>query len=218
MGKAPFMVPKPLGVPDVVERLTAVFAAIAGVGEKTARRYALSYAMGDLSDTGPAALLAQVLTVMRKTVHRCPRCFSITDTVGDEHCIGVCSICADPKRENGQLCVVATIQHMLAIEKSGAFRGRYLILGKLISPLEGVEAGDLPLDAFETIITMGMEVILALPVTVEGDATAMVIQRNLDGIGVRVTRIAAGMPHGGDIEHADQVTIGRALAERKEAK
>lgn len=215
MAKAPFIVPRPAGVPEVVERLTAAFSAIPGVGEKTARRYALWFAMGDLGATGPAGVLSQVLTVMRAQVHPCPACRAITDTPNEKDHLGLCGICADPKREAGVLCVVATMQHMLAIEKSGAMRGKYLVLGKLLSPLEGVDASDLPLADLSVMVTLGMEVVLALPVTVEGDATAMVITRELEGVGARVTRIAAGMPHGGDIEHADVVTLGQALRARR---
>lgn len=219
MAKRQFTVPKPSGVPEVVERLTDRFAVIPGVGKATARRFALFLAMGNLGDSGPAALLADDLDLMRAKVHRCPRCLAITDAAGDADCIGICPICEDPKRNSGQLCVVATMQDMLAIEKSGAYRGRYFILGKLLSPLEGVDAGELPLDEFETIVTLGMEVILALPVTVDGEATAILIQRELDGAGgVKVTRIASGMPHGGDIEHADQMTIGKAIEQRKEVR
>lgn len=216
MAKAQFTHAKQVGLPKTIERLADLFAQIPGVGQKTARRYALGYGMGDLSDTGPAALLAQVLTVMRKTVHRCPRCYAITDSIGDAHCAGLCDICADNKRDDRFLCVVATMQHMLAVEASGAYRGRYLILGKLISPLDGVNVGDLPLADFEVLLTPGMEVILALPMTVDGDATAMVIERELADMGmVCIYRIAAGMPHGGDLEHVDQITLSRALADRK---
>lgn len=213
--KAPYIVPRPAGVPEAVERLTAAFGAIPGVGERTARKYALWFAMADRGAQGPAATLAQVLTVMRQHVHACPRCRAITDTPPERDHAGLCGICADPKREAGVLCVVATMQHLLAIERSGAMRGRYLVLGKLLSPLEGVDASDLPLNDLSVMVSPGMEVVLALPVTVEGDATAMVITRELEGVGARVTRIAAGMPHGGDIEHADVVTLGQALRARR---
>lgn len=216
MGKAQFTHAKPVGLPKTIERLADLFAQIPGVGQKTARRYALFFAMGDLGDMGTAGQLTQVLTVARKTLHRCPRCYAITDSIGDEHCAGLCDICGDTKRDDRYLCVVATMQHMLAVEASGAYRGRYLILDKLISPLDGVNAGDLPLADFELLLTPGMEVILALPMTVDGDATAMVIQKELEDMGhVAISRIAAGMPHGGDLEHADQITLGRALADRK---
>lgn len=216
MAKAQFTHAKPVGLPKTIERMADLFAQIPGVGQKTARRYAMFFGMGDLGDVGPASQLAQVLTVMRRTVHRCPRCHAITDSIGDEHCIGLCDICADNKRDDRYLCVVATMQHMLAVEASGAYRGRYLILGKLISPLDGVNAGDLPLGDFELLLTPGMEVILALPMTVDGDATAMVVQKELEGMGiVAVSRIAAGVSHGSDLEYTDQITIGRALADRK---
>ena len=213
--KAPFIVPRPAGIPEAVERLTAAFGAIPGVGERTARKYALWFAMADRGAQGPAATLAQVLTVMRQHVHACPRCRAITDAPPERDHAGLCGICADPKREAGVLCVVATMVDMLAIERSGAYRGRYFVLGALVSPLNGIGIDELPIDALTAVLTLNTEVMLALPSSVDGAATGMVIASVLRGTVAKVTTLAQGMPHGGTVEHADQVTVIRAIEGRK---
>lgn len=214
MAKAPFTFVRPAGVPEVVERLTAVLAMIPGVGEKTARRHALWFASGDLGDKGPLAVLGQAADLVRAHVRLCPRCRMICDTPPGE----VCAICADGKRDASVLCVVASVLDLLAVEKSRAYRGRYFVLGTLVSPLEGVEAKDLPLDALAALTTPGMEVMLALPSSVDGSATVMVIAAALRGTGAKVTTLGQGMPHGGTVEHADQVTVGRAIEGRQEVR
>src|SRR6185295_14648303 len=126
--------------------------------------------------------------------------------------------CRDPRRDASLLCVVARVQDLLAIERSGAMRGRYFVLGKLLSPLEGIGASELPLDALKAAIageTPVREVLVATPPSVDGEATALLVARELAALGVNVTRIASGIPHGGDLEFADQITLGRAIAGRR---
>jgi len=109
--------------------------------------------------------------------------------------------------------VVARVQDLLAIERSGAMRGRYFVLGKLMSPLDGVHPSDIPIGRLrERIVSGGVrEVLLATPLTVDGEATALLVAREVGDLGVGVTRLASGVPHGGDLEYADQITLGRAI-------
>jgi recombination protein RecR len=129
-----------------------------------------------------------------------------------------CSICLDGKRDPRVLCIVARIQDLLAIERSGAMRGRYFILGRLISPLEGVGPEDLPLETLRRRIAEEpiAEIVVATPPSVDGEATALFLARELGGGSIRVSRIASGVPHGGDLEFADQITLGRAIEGRKD--
>jgi recombination protein RecR len=127
------------------------------------------------------------------------------------------SLGTDGKRDAKVLCVVARVHDLMAIERAGAMRGRYFVLGKLLSPLEGVGPEDLPLARLvERIRGDGVtEVIVATPPSVDGEATALLLKRELAPLGVAVTRIASGVPHGGDLEFADPITMGRALAGRQ---
>ena len=128
-----------------------------------------------------------------------------------------CDICRDTRRDDGVLCIVARIVDLLSIERSNAFRGRYFVLGKLLSPLEGVGAEQLPLERLADRIAQlaTREVLVATPPSVDGEATALLLAQRLRPLGVAVTRIASGVPHGGDLEYADPVTIGRAIAHRR---
>lgn len=130
----------------------------------------------------------------------------------------LCTICRDNKRDPSLVCVVARIQDLIAIERSGAMRGRYFVLGRLISPLEGVGPEDLPIEKLVRQIQEGaiQEILIATPPSVDGEATALLLRRELTRFPVRVSRIASGVPHGGDLEFADQVTLGRAIEGRKE--
>jgi recombination protein RecR len=129
----------------------------------------------------------------------------------------VCEVCLDGKRDAKVLCVVARVHDLMAIERAGSMRGRYFVLGKLLSPLEGIGPEDLPLARLiERIRGDGVtEVIVATPPSVDGEATGLLLKRELGPLGVAVTRIASGVPHGGDLEFADPITMGRALAGRQ---
>lgn len=209
----------PTALPERLTRVAQIFARLPGVGDKTALRFALFLALGDEEI---ARDLSRELREMRDHVRSCDRCGNIADSEGAGPTL--CSICADSRRDASMLCVVARVQDLLAIERSGAMRGRYFVLGRLLSPLEGVGAEDLPLDALKARIqgdleekesTAVKEVLVATPPSVDGEATALLIARELAPLGVRVSRIASGVPHGGDLEYADQVTLGRAIAGRK---
>jgi recombination protein RecR len=129
----------------------------------------------------------------------------------------LCAICRDRRREPHLLCIVHRVQDLLAIERSGAMRGRYFVLGRLLSPLDGVGPDELPLRALGARIREDEinEVILATPPSVDGEATALLLARELSQQGVKISRIASGVPHGGDLEFADQVTLGRAIDGRR---
>ncbi|MBL8715269.1 MAG: recombination protein RecR, partial [Myxococcales bacterium] len=129
----------------------------------------------------------------------------------------VCEVCADPRRDPTLLCVVAKVSDLSAIERSGAMRGRYFVLGRLVSPLDGVGPDDLPLDRLSARIREDgvREVIVATPPSVDGEATALLLARELEALGVTLSRIASGVPHGSELEFADQVTLGRAIAGRR---
>jgi recombination protein RecR len=126
-------------------------------------------------------------------------------------------VCRDSRRDPSVLCIVARVQDLLAIEKSSAVRGRYFVLGRLLSPLDGIGPEELPLrELMQRIRDDGVEeVILATPPSVDGEATALLLAQELAGKNLRLTRIASGVPHGGDLEFADQVTLGRAIDGRR---
>jgi recombination protein RecR len=202
----------PAGTPDRLARVVQLLARLPGVGEKTAQRYALFLATGEEAISRD---LGRELSALRDHVRPCVRCGNIADSEPEEP--AVCAVCRDGRREASLLCVVARVQDLLAIERSGAMRGRYFVLGRLLSPLEGVGAEELPLDALRERVRADQvtEVLVATPPSVDGEATALLVARELGALGVRVTRIASGVPHGGDLEFADQVTLGRAIEGRK---
>jgi recombination protein RecR len=190
-----------------------LFSRLPGVGEKTAQRFVLHLlAQGQ----GLPERLAEELTALATHIRPCERCGSVAE-VGDPDVPVWCTICLDQKRDPRLLCIVARVQDLLAIERSGAMRGRYFVLGKLLSPLEGVGAEDLPLESLRQRLDEGeiAEIVVATPPSVDGEATALLLSRELSERNVRISRIASGVPHGGDLEFADQITLGRAIEGRK---
>jgi recombination protein RecR len=210
--------------PDRLVRVIQLLSRLPGVGEKTAQRYALSLVTGDEST---ARELGRELGELRSFVRPCAACGHIAE-IGTDGGLALCSICRDKRRDPTLLCIVARVQDLLAIERSGSMRGRYFVLGKLLSPLDGVTKEDLGLDRLLARVRgegpggeVGespavTEALVATPPSVDGEATALLIARELGELGVRVTRIASGVPHGGDLEFADQVTIGRAIEHRRQ--
>jgi recombination protein RecR len=162
--------------------------------------------------------LGRALAELRDHVGPCTICGHVAE-VGADGEAPVCSICRDSRRDPSILCVVGRVQDLLSIERSGAMRGRYHVLGRLLSPLDGVTREDLPIDRLVERIAASegvvREVLVATPPSVDGEATALLLSRELGSMGVNVTRIASGVPHGGDLEFADQVTIGRAIEHRR---
>jgi recombination protein RecR len=198
-------------LPDRLRRVIELFAVLPGVGEKTAQRFALYFA-GEAANF--ASELGRELVELAEHVRPCERCGSLAD-VSDGRAL--CTICQDTRRDGRLLCIVHRIQDLIAIERSGAMRGRYFVLGKLLSPLDGIGPDQLPLPRlFERLREDSVrEVILATPPSVDGEATALLLARELASQAVSVTRIASGVPHGGDLEFADQVTLGRAIDGRR---
>jgi recombination protein RecR len=204
-------------MPERLARAAQLLARLPGVGEKTAQRFALFLAT---TDESVARELGEALAELRDHVRPCSRCGNIAEGAADEQVL--CAICRDTRREPRLLCVVGRVQDLLAIERSGVMRGRYFVLGRLLSPLEGVGAEELPLAALKERVRADQvaEVLVATPPSVDGEATALLVARELGGLAtgehpLRVTRIASGVPHGGDLEFADQVTLGRAIEGRK---
>ena len=191
-----------------VQKLIDELARLPGVGRKSAQR--LAFHILHIEETD-ARRLADAIVDMRTTVQLCSRCFNITDD--DE-----CSICRDLRRDPSSICVVERAQDIVVVEKTQEFRGRYHVLGGAISPIEGIGPDQLRMRELVARIEPEAvtEVIAATNPTVEGDTTALYIARILKPLGVRVTRLASGLPVGGDLDYADELTLGRALAGRQE--
>jgi recombination protein RecR len=199
-------------LPEHLNRLITLFARFPGVGEKTAQRFVLHLLSGD---SNLAVDLGRELSELHEHLRPCERCGFIAET--QEAGPSLCRICSDPRRSKHTLCIVAKVQDLLAIERSGAMTGRYFVLGKLLSPLDGIGPAALPMERLEGLVREDKvtEVILATPPSVEGEATALFISSELSKCGVTITRIASGIPHGGDLEFADQITLGRAILGRR---
>lgn len=198
-------------LPHRLRRVLELLTRLPGVGERTAQRYALFLA-GEHPEV--AADLGQELSALGQHLGACERCGNLADVSEDGV---ICSVCRDNRRNPELLCVVHRVQDLLALERSGAMRGRYFVLGRLLSPLDGVGPEELPTERLVGRIESDgvREVILATPASVDGEATALYLGRELGKKGLRITRIASGIPHGGDIEFADQVTLGRAIEGRR---
>jgi recombination protein RecR len=199
-------------LPDRLSRLMQLLSRLPGVGEKTAQRFSLHLVS---EGSGLAAELGRELAELAAAVRPCERCGNVAEV--DPAGRALCAICRDSRRDAALLCVVARVQDLLAIERSGAMRGRYFVLGRLLSPLDGVGPEQLPLDRLLARIREDAvgEVIVATPPSVDGEATALLLARELGRAGLRVSRIASGVPHGGDLEFADQITLGRAIDGRR---
>jgi recombination protein RecR len=197
-------------LPDRLRRLVQLLGRLPGVGEKTARRFALLL----VQDADLARDLARELNELPGSVGTCERCHGIAEI--DEHQQFICDICRDSRRDDHLLCIVGRVQDQLSIERSGAMRGRYFVLGRLLSPLDGIGPEDLPLaEITRRCQELSVkEVIIATPPSVDGEATAFLLAQEIGKLGIAVSRIASGVPHGGDLEYADQVTLGRAIAGR----
>ena len=184
------------------------FARLQGVGRKSAMR--MSFSVLDMTEE-EVAEFAQALLDCKRKIHLCPICQNLTD-------VEVCAVCADPRRDTSLICVVEDAKAVLAMEKVREFRGVYHVLHGVISPVNGVTPDKLKLK--ELLARLGTtevrEVIVATNPTVEGEATAMYIARLLKPFGVKVTRLAYGIPVGGDLEYADEVTLFRALEGRRD--
>jgi len=189
-----------------LERLVRGLSRLPGLGRKSATRVALHL----VAKESPAAELAAAIAEARAQVTNCTRCGAITEP-------DPCRICTSERRDPTQLCVVATPVDVLPFEKAGFFRGRYFVLGGLLSPLDGVRADDLPFERLlERVDADGVgELVIALDASVEGETTALYVQRLLSGRDLRLTRLATGIPVGGALAYTDEVTLQRAFQFRR---
>ena len=195
-------------LPESITTLTSSLSRLPGIGPRSAERIALHLVQ---AEPGTVKQLAQSIVDARQKVRFCEVCGALTEQ-------SPCGICSDPRREAGLVCLVERAVDILSLEKSGTFRGRYHVLGGKISPLNGVEPEDLRIAELEKRLGQEPigEVIIALGTDVEGDATSFYLAKRLARPGLKVTRIAHGLPAGAGLEFADEVTLGHALEGRRE--
>jgi recombination protein RecR len=191
-----------------IERLVASFKRLPGIGEKSATRLAFHLLSAPEASVQE---LANAIERLKREIVLCEECFDLTAA-------SPCEICRDARRNPSVLCVVEEPADLAAIEKSGRFRGRYHVLGGAFAPIDGVGPGELRIAELEERVRRGgvEEVVLATNPNAEGDATAHYISEHLRPTGVRLTRIAYGMPLGGDLEYADHVTVGICIENRRD--
>ena len=192
---------------SAIDDLTSELARLPGIGRKTALRLTYHLLKQPPEQSQRLALALQTLS---EKVRPCSRCFNLTEEE-------LCSICRDPRRDPALICAVEDAADIGAIERAGEFRGQYHVLGGRLSPLDGITPEDLTLRQLVQRVEQGdvREVILATNPSLEGEATALYVQRQLAPLAVTVTRIARGLPVGGDLEYADGVTIAQALSARR---
>ncbi|MDR1422841.1 MAG: recombination mediator RecR [Coriobacteriales bacterium] len=191
-----------------IQKLLDEFERLPGIGPKSAQR--IVYYLLNTSSID-ASRLADAIVEVKEQVHFCPVCFNYATEE-------LCPICADAERDQTMICVVSEPRDIGAIERTGEFRGLYHVLGGAISPIDGISPDDLTITDLlkrltDTDIT---ELILATNPNVEGETTAVYLARLIKPLGIRVTRLASGLPVGGDLEFADEVTLGRAIESRRE--
>jgi recombination protein RecR len=191
----------------VVQDLIDELWRLPGVGPKSAQRIAFHLLQADSVDV---VRLVEVLTEVKAKVRFCETCGNVAEGVQ-------CRICADGRRDGSSICVVEEPKDVVAIERTREFRGRYHVLGGAISPIEGVGPDDLRIKELMTRLASGevTEVIIATDPNLEGEATASYLARFLRPMGIKITRLASGLPVGGDLEYADEVTLGRAFEGRR---
>ena len=197
-------------LPDPIQRLILALERLPGIGPKTASRLAfyLLRAPREISDE-----LSVSLENLKSSIGLCTVCFNFT-LAGQEKC----EICASSSRESGLICVVEDAMDVLAMERTAGYQGRYHVLGGVLSPIEGIGPEDLKIHQLLERVNSGgiTEIIIATNPSMEGDATALYLRQQLEPNGVKVTRLARGLPMGGDLEYADQNTLLRALSGRQE--
>lgn len=198
--------------PESIEMLIEQFRKLPSIGRKTAQRLALS-----VVEMPPEKIesFRRALLDVKEKIHRCPRCGNLTD-------LEICSICANPKRDQSLLCVVEDTTNLLAIERGGTYRGLYHVLNGLISPMHDKGPDAIGIDALMARIAASQEtadpireVILAISPTVEGETTMLFVAEMIKRYGLKTTRIASGIPVGGSLEYYDELTLSKALEDRR---
>jgi recombination protein RecR len=192
----------------IVQDLIDELAKLPGVGPKGATRIAFHLLATDSADV---TRLATVLAEVKEKIKFCRTCYNVAQD-------DLCRICADTRRDESSICVVEEPKDVLAVERTREFRGRYHVLGGAISPIDGVGPDDLRVTELMTRLADGaiVEIILATDPNLEGEATATYLTRLISPLGIKVTRLASGLPVGGDLEYADEVTLGRAFEGRRQ--
>jgi recombination protein RecR len=193
-------------LPEAITALSEALCRLPGIGPRSAERLALHLVQSEAEES---RRLADAILKAREKIRLCSVCGALTEA-------DPCAICTDSRRDSTVLCVVERPLDIFALEKSGSFRGKYHVLGGKISPLNGVEPEDLRIGELESRVRGVAEIIVALSTDVEGDATSFYLAKRLGGKGVKVSRIAHGLPAGSGLEFADEVTLSRALEGRRE--
>jgi recombination protein RecR len=195
-------------LPEPIAALISALAKLPGIGPRSAERIALHLVQ---AESDAVKQLAETLLTARERVRFCEVCGALTEK-------SPCALCTDPRRDAALVCIVERPVDIISVEKSGTFRGQYHVLGGKISPLNGVEPEDLRLSELERRLAHGLikEVVMALGTDVEGDATGYYLAKRLARQGLRITRIAHGLPAGTGLEFADELTLSRALEGRRE--
>ena len=193
-------------LPDSVNHLIDGFSRFPGIGKKTAQRMAFFLLK---TERQLAVSLAKSILEMKDRVHACPLCHNISET-------SPCGICTDPKRDETLLCVVEDATDLLSLEKTSEFRGKYHVLGGVISPLDGIGPDDLHVDSLLERLNGVKEVVIATNPSAQGETTALYLAKILKPKGVKVSKLARGIPMGGDLEYTDEATFVSALEGRVE--
>jgi recombination protein RecR len=190
----------------LIEKAVEAFASLPGIGRKTALRLVLHLLKQDKNTT---AQFAQALISMREGIRDCRICHNLSDH-------DVCNICSDQRRDASLVCVVENVRDLMAIEDTGQYRGRYHVLGGVISPIEGIGPGDLQMESLVERVRQGeiREIIMAISPTIEGETTIYYLAKKLQPTGVAFSTIARGVSFGGDLEYADELTLGRSIVTR----
>lgn len=190
----------------LIEEAVEAFATLPSIGKKTALRLVLHLIK---QEPEISEQFADAILRMRKNIKECEKCHNISDH-------DICSICKDPKRDTAVVCVVETIRDVMAIEDTGQFRGLYHVLGGVISPIEGIGPTELNIDSLKERVQTDevKELIMAISPTIEGDTTIFYITKQFKDLDVKVSTIARGISFGGELEYADELTLGRSIIAR----
>ncbi len=195
-------------LPDSLDRITLQFSRFPGIGKKTAQRMAFQLLDWNREDV---QLLGEVILSCNDKLRHCSICNLITEA-------DPCPVCLDPRRDNSLLCVVEDSKDVIAIEETSRFNGKYHILGGVLSPLDGIGPDQLYLKSLLARLDTVDEIIIAMNPSVEGETTSLYLAKLLQERQIKITRLARGIPSGGDLEYIDGVTLGRALDERHELR
>jgi recombination protein RecR len=190
----------------LIEKAVEAFASLPGIGRKTALRLVLHLLKQDKATTEN---FTSALSAMREGIQECHTCHNFSDAEQ-------CHICSDPRRDRTLVCVVESVRDLMAIEDTSQYRGLYHVLGGIISPIEGIGPGDLNIETLAQRAQQGeiKEAIMAISPTIEGETTIYYLTKKLQPLGVQVSAIARGVSFGGDLEYADEVTLGRSIVAR----